>query len=131
MLVMNLARAIAMVWYAVIGTVAVVAFLVPLLTPPTPENPTADAGLHAPILALCAGAFAVAQALRPGGLRLAQAPAIGAGIASLGSAYFWIADAAGTHPRDPAYPGLLWLLLIGTAVASVGIFLTRRNRSPD
>ena len=128
---MNLARAIALVWYTAIGAVAVVAFLVPLLTPPTPENPTADAGLHAPILALCAGALAIAQALRPGGLRFAQAPAIGAGIASLASAYLWIADAAGTHPREPAYPGLLWLLLIVTVLASVGIFFTRRSDRAD
>ena len=77
------------------------------------------------------GALAVAQALRPGGLRFSQALAIGAGITSLAGAYLWIADAAGTHPPAPAIPRLLWLLRIVTAVASVGIFLTRRNRSMD
>lgn len=124
---MDLTKTIAVVWYAAIGSVATAAFLAPLLTPPTQENPTADAGLYAPILALCAGALAIAQALRPGGLRFAQAPGVGAGIASLGSAYLWIADAAETHPREPAFPAMLWLLLSITVLAAAGIFLTRRN----
>ena len=124
---MKLARVIALVWYAMVGIVTIAAFLVPLLTPPTQDNPTADAGLYAPILALSAGALAIAQALRPGGLRFAQAPGIGAGIASLGSAYLWIADAAGTHPRAPAFPVILWLFLAVTVLAAAGIFLTRTN----
>ena len=124
---MKLARAIALVWYATIGIVTIAALLIPFLTPPTQDNPTADAGLYAPILALSAGALAIAQALRPGGLRFAQAPGICAGIASLGSAYLWIADAAGTHPREPAFPIILWVFLGVTVFAATGVFLTRRN----
>ena len=128
---MKLARAIALVWYVTVGVVTMAAFFVPLLTPPTQDNPTADAGLYAPILALCAGALAIAQALRPGGLRFAQAPGICAGIASLGSAYLWIADAAGTHPREPVFPVMLWLFLVVPVLAAAGIFLTRRNNRSD
>ena len=124
---MKLARLVGICWYGAVAAIVLVCIAAPLLTPATPANPSGNAGLSAPILALCAGALALAQALRPGDLALGRAPAICAGVASLGSAYMWIADAAGTHPATPALPGLFWLMLGLTAVALGGIFFTRRG----
>lgn len=78
---MKTSQTIAIVWYGTICMVALVAFLVLLVTSPTPDNPTADA--------------------------------------------------AGTHLREPVFPALLWVLLVVTALAAGGVFLTRKKEPQD
>ena len=86
----------------IMAVVASAAFADSLLTPPTIENPTSDAGLVAPVIALCTAAIVFAQAMNPRGLRIQRTPGIFIGVGSMASAYLWMAAEAETHPTDPA-----------------------------
>lgn len=123
---MNKLRAIIdwLRWFSVewshwiMAVVAAAAFAHPMLTPSTEANPTANAGLFAPVIALCTATIVLAQAVNPGGLRIRRMPGILIGVGSLLSAYLWMTAEAGAHPRDPALPIVLFILF---ALAAVGI----------
>lgn len=115
-------RAIVIWWQWIVAVIAIAAFLAPLVTPPTEDNPTADAGLFAPVIALCVAAMVLTQAaVQARGLKVRTVPNIGIGIASMASAYLWIADEAETHPLDPELPVVLLALLIAAALATIAI----------
>ncbi len=88
---MNKLRAIVNWVHCIMAAIAIAAFAVPMLTRPTEENPTADAGLFAPVIALCTAAIFFAQAVNTGGLRIRRTPGIFIGVGSMASAYLWIA----------------------------------------
>ena len=105
----------------IMAAVALAAFITSLSASNTEENSTGSAGLLAPIIALCAAAVVFAQATNPGGMRIRRTPGIVIGVSSLFSAYLWIADEIGIHPRDPSLPVLLLLLF---AIPAAGILAT-------
>ena len=110
---------IATLWYAALAVTAVLAFATPLLTSPTDENPTGDAGLSAPVVALCTAALILSQAMSAGGLQIRRLPSIGIGLGSVASAYLWMADEAGTHPLDPRLPIFIGVLLAFAALMTL------------
>ena len=112
--------------------IAIVAFLSPLLTSPTEENPTGNAGLFAPVIALCTAAVVLTQAVKAGGLKFQRIPSIFIGVGSMASAYLWIAAEARAHPADPALPGVLLVLLVVTALSTIAIpFLAMGDKPPS
>ncbi len=118
---MNWSKAIANWIQGIAVMIAIAAFLTPLLTPPTEDNPTADVGLFAPVVALCVAAMLLTQAMQVRGLPIRPIPGICIGIGSMVSAYFWMADEAGVHARDLDLPVVLLVLLGLAAVATVSI----------
>ena len=109
----------------IMAAVGAAAFVGPILTSPTETNPTADAGLFAPVIALCTASIVFAQAVNPGGLIIRRTPGILIGVGSLLSAYLWMAAEADAHPADPALPIVLLILFSAAAVGILAIaFLT-------
>ena len=110
--------------------VASVSFATPVFTPRTDVNPTADAGLFAPVIALCVAGIVFAQALNTGGLSIRRTPGVLVGVGSMLSAYLWIVSEARAHPTDPGLPVVL-LILFGLAVIGIlGITLVTPAGSP-
>ena len=107
--------------YWIIGLIAVIAFVAPLLEPATQEDPTGGAGVSAPIIALCTAAILLSQALGSGGMRLRRMPSIFIGIGSVASAYLWIAAEGRVHPFDPQLPLILGILLLLAAFATIAV----------
>ena len=78
---MNLSKAIATYlgaikawWYWTLGLIAAAAFAVPPLEESTKEDPTGGAGIYAPIVALCAAAILLSEAMNAGELRIRRIP---------------------------------------------------------
>lgn len=129
-------RAIAVWWYSIAALIAFAAFLVPLTTAPTDDDPTGGAGSFAPVIALCTAAILLAEAVNAKGQQFRRIPSVFIGIGSMASAYLWIAAEAGVHPANPALLGAISLLWVVAALVTVAIPLTAlviapRSRSPS
>lgn len=126
---MDLGRAMATLRHSIItwgyGTfvfVAAVAFATPLFQESTEEDPSGGAGLYAPLIALCVAATLLLEALKPGEFRIRRIPSIFAALGGSASAYFWVADAAKTHPFSWELP-LVLLVILGLAAFTTGLAL--------
>ena len=85
---MNWRGVIATWWYWIVGAAAIIAISIPLLTAPTEEDPTGQAGLFAPVVALFTAAMIISQSASAGWLRNRLLP----GISSVAPAltYGWL-----------------------------------------
>ena len=102
---------------SLIATVgAIIAFVIPLLTPPTDQDSTGGAGLFAPVVALCVAAMILAEALIAGRLQFRRLPSIFIGLGSMGSAYLWMAAENNSHPLAPELPLALAILFAMAAI---------------
>ena len=117
----SLSEAAVTWWQWIVVVAATLAFIVPMITPSTEENPTGDAGLYAPVVALSVAAMILTQAVQSGGLRSRPVPGIFIGLGSMASAYLWIADEAGAHPLNPELPLVLLLIFGLVALTTVAI----------
>ncbi len=128
---MDKIRQALMNWFHwTMGVIAIFAFAYPIFTPPSEENPAANAELTAPIIALCTAAILLAQAMNNQGMRIRRIPGIFIGVGSMASAYLWMAGAADAHPTDPILPiGLLFLFVLAAVATFVVPILTLEDRS--
>ena len=101
--------------------IAAAAFAVPLLEESTKEDPTGGAGIYAPIVALCAAAILLSEAMNAGELRIRRIPSFFVGIGGLASAYLWVADATKTHPTNPELPLAMVVIFALASVATVAV----------
>ena len=109
-------------WYIVSVILIIVTLLASMITEPTTDNPAGEAGLYAALVALCTAGIILAEALRESKDNLM--PKICIGLGTLATAYLWIADEPGMHPRNPSLPGnILLLYLLATAVFSIPMLL--------
>ena len=102
-------RYLAVYWYVVCTTLAVAAFLSPLLM-------EGDPGFHAAILAMCLAATMITEIAYMRKERPRRLPALMMGLMALAGAYLWIADEAGTHPADILLLGGIGLVFLASAV---------------
>lgn len=126
----TLGRVVAVWWQWTVVIVAFFAFIIPFMTPPTEENPTADAGFYAPVVALTVAAMILTQAVQTGGLRIRPIPGIFIGIGSMASAYLWIADEASTHPSNPELPLVLLVTFAAAGVTTISIPILALRSKP-
>lgn len=127
-------RAISVWWYSIATVIAIAAFLAPLLTAPSDENPTGGAGLFAPVVALCTAAIVLAEAVNAKRFQFRRIPSMFIGIGSMATAYLWMAAEADVHPANPTLLGAISLLWIVAALATVAmplIALVLSQRSRD
>jgi hypothetical protein len=113
-------------WSWVAAVAALIAFMVPFLTPPTDEDPTGGAGLLAPVVALCVAAMILTEAIKAGGLKIRRIPGIFIGLGSIGSAYLWMAAESNAHPLDHELP-LGLAILFAMAAFTLAVSLTARS----
>ena len=106
-------------WSTVAAVAAVIAFIIPLLNTPTDQDPAREAGLFAPVVALCVAAMILAESIKAGGLQVRRIPGIFIGLGSMGSAYLWMAEASDAHPRDLELPVTLVILFAIAALMVV------------
>lgn len=99
-------------YYVATISLAVFAFLTPLLTSATEEEPTGGAGLYAALIALCAAAILISEAATNAGSPMRRLPSIFIGIGCMANAYLWVAEEAEIHPANP--------LLLGSNCAGLG-----------
>ena len=95
---------------------AALAFMVPILTAPTDQDPTGGAGLFAPVVALCVAAMILTEAIKAERLQIRWVPSIFIGLGSMGSAYLWMAAESDAHPLDPELPLALIILFAAAAL---------------
>ena len=107
---------------------ALIAFMVPFLTPPTDQDPTGGAGLFAPVVALCVAAMILTEAMKAGRLKIRRIPSIFIGLGSMGSAYLWMAAESDAHPLDPELP-LALIILFAMAALTLAVSLTSLEQS--
>ena len=126
-------RAITAWWYWTLGVIAAAAIAAPMLAESTESDPSAGAGVSAPIVALCTAAIVFSEAMHAGELRIRRIPSIFVGIGGLGSAYLWIADAAKTHPANPELPLVLGIIfgLAAVATITVPLVVMSMGRNPN
>ena len=117
----TLLRAISAWWYWTLALIAAAAFAAPLFEASTKEDPSGGAGISAPIVALCAAAILLSEALNAGELRIRRIPSMFVAIGGLASAYLWVSDAAKTHPTNPELPLVLAVILGSAAVATIAV----------
>ena len=118
-------------WFAVAAGAAVIAFIIPLLNTATDEDPAREAGLFAPVVALCVAAMILAESTKAGGLQVRRVPGIFIGLGSMASAYLWMAEASDVHPRDFELPLTLAILFGLAALMLRGLYTmvpTRHSR---
>ena len=128
---MNWHRIIASWWYGIAAAAATFAFVLPLLTAPTDEVPTGNAGVFAPMVALFTAAIIFAEAVNGRALQPRRIPSFCIGIGSMASAYLWIAGEAGIHPANPTLLTPLLLLLAMGALVTVGVPLVALASKPQ
>ena len=98
---MNRLKISSIVLYCVGSAVGILSFVTALTAVATPENPAGVAGLYAPLIALSVASMFLVEAFGVGIWPSRRWRGAIVGIGSLASAYLWIADEAGVHPRDP------------------------------
>ena len=118
-------------WYGAAFGAAAFAFLAPLLSTPTKEDPTGGAGFFAPLVAICVAAMVLAEAVNTRGLQIRKIPGIFIALGSMASAYLWMADASETHPREPVLLGTLALLFVMGAILAVPVIALFVKSQPD
>ena len=117
-------------WSWVAAVAATIAFMAPLLTAPTDQDPTGGAGLLAPVVALCVAAMILIEAIKAGRLQIRRIPSIFIGLGSIGSAYLWMAAASDAHPLNPDLPvALLILFVISALILTVSLLARGKSRS--
>ena len=114
---MNWSKASAIALYCVACTVATVAFITAMTSEMTQDNPSGEAGLYAPLVALSVAVLFLVEAFDVGVWPSRRLRIVAVGLGSLASAYLWIADEAGVHPSDPKL--IVDLLVVWIAVAVV------------
>ena len=115
-------RATVAQWCLAVATGAgVIAFIIPLLSAPTDQDPTGEAGFFAPVVALCVGAMVLAKAIHPRRRALRPIAGIFIGLGSMGSAYLWMVDASDVHPMDPAELPLALAILFGISIVILAV----------
>lgn len=110
--------------------VALSAFLNPMLTSPSEDNPTGNAGISVSIIALCLAAIAFIRSTKSNRSGFGRIPAMCVGVGGLVSAYLLVAATTGVHPRDPLLPTLLLLLFAVPAAALLATALFPREIKP-
>ena len=109
-------------WYIVSAILGIVTFVASMIAEPTAANPAGEAGLYAALVALCTAGIILAEALRESKDHLL--PKICIGLGTLATAYLWIADEAGVHPKNPNLLGnVLLLYLLAAGVFSMPMLL--------
>lgn len=98
--------------------VAIFSFVIPMTGSASADYPAGSAGLFAPIVALSVAATVLLQGAIANIQKLRRLQPAFIGLGSMASAYLWMADAADTHPTDPAL-SLPVLMLFGMAGAFV------------
>ena len=117
-------------WSGVAAVAALIAFMIPLLTAPTDEDPTGGAGLFAPVVALCVAAMILTEAIKAEGLQIRRIPSIFIGLGGMGSAYLWMAAESDAHPLNPELPVALVILFAMAALTfTVSLFARSNSRS--
>ena len=112
-------------WFLIAAGTAGVSFVISLAVAPTdPQNPGREAGMFAPVIAICVAAMLLAEALNARGLQLRRTPGILIALGSMASAYLWMAAESGTHPREPALIGTLALIFSVGALAALAVPMT-------
>ena len=113
---------------------ALVTAVAALNLPFTEGQPTKDAGIYAPLMALCAALMLLLNSLDANGPKWRQVTRNSfAAIFSAVSAYFWIAGAIERHPldRDVWYGfGLVWGLVVAFALLAaliIGLTLATKD----
>ena len=112
--------------YWVMVGMGIAAFLVPMFGSPTESDPTSSAGVFAPIIALSVGGIIFSEAAFSDSQKFRTRPSYFIGLGSMAAAYMWMADAAGTHPRDPVLTVPV-LMLFGIAAAFVTLAFVLRQ----
>ncbi len=110
-------KILAFCYLSMVG-VAIFSFVIPMLGSASADYPAGSAGLFAPIIALSVAATVLLQAAIAKVRQLRRLPPAFVGLGSMASAYMWMADAADTHPMDPAL-SIPVLMLFGMAAAFV------------
>ena len=95
-------REFSLAWgYWIMVFMAGNAFGLPMFTAATEDDPTASAGVYAPIIALSVASIILLEAANSDAKGFRRLPTAFIGLGSMASAYMWMADAADTHPADP------------------------------
>lgn len=113
-------RAIVVWWYSIAIVIAVAAFVAALID----DDPTGEAGLYAPVVALCTVAIVLGEAVNSRGVQFRRTPGFFVGLLGMATAYLWMAAEARIHPANPALLGEISLLWILAALATVMMPLT-------
>ena len=123
----------SIVLYFVGSTVGIVAFITAMTTAATENNPAGVAGLYAPLIALSVASMFFVEAFGVGIWPSRRWRGAIVGVGSLASAYLWIADEAGIHPRDPKLLLDLSLVWIAASIISSTLILAviLSNRSSE
>ena len=107
--------------YCIASVVAVATFIAALRSEETVANPSGEAGLYAPVIALSVATMLLAEVFGVDSRISRRWRAVGIGIGSWLSAYLWMADGAKVHPSNLILLFDLSMLWILAAIVSFAL----------